>query len=105
MRNDDLIRLRHMLDASREAVSFKSGMASDVLRSDRKLSLALVRCVEMVGEAASRVTDNARAELPAIPWSEIIGMRNLLIHAYFDVDLDTLWNTVTGGYPFIDREA
>lgn len=59
------------------------------------LTFALVRAVEVVGEAASKVTPQGRSELPAIPWTSVVGMRNRLVHAYFDVDLDILWNTVS----------
>jgi uncharacterized protein with HEPN domain len=55
--------------------------------------------VEIVDEAASKLSAEARAELPAVPWSGIVGMRNRLIHAYFEVDLDILWNTVTHALP------
>jgi uncharacterized protein with HEPN domain len=63
------------------------------------LLFALVRAVEIVGEAASRVEGEARETLPDVPWPEIVGMRNRLIHAYFDVDRDILWSTVIQALP------
>mgnify|MGYP001420546498 FL=1 len=80
MLDDDAIRIRHMLDAAREAIGFASGRTSEELTHDRMLLLSLVKCVEILGEAASRVTDATRESLPEIPWRDIISMRNRLIH-------------------------
>jgi uncharacterized protein with HEPN domain len=63
------------------------------------LVFALVRAIEVVGEAASKVSAATRAETAQIPWSKIVGMRSRVVHAYFDVDLDILWNTVTEALP------
>lgn len=63
------------------------------------LLFALVRAVEIIGEAAGKVSPEAQAELPQVPWPALIGMRNRLIHAYFDVDRDILWATVTLSLP------
>lgn len=99
MRKDDEIRLQHMLDAAREAVAFARGRVRGDLDNDRQLVLALVKDVEIVGEAATQVTKPARQQLPEIPWERIVGMRNRLVHAYFDVNLDIVWNTVRGDLP------
>ena len=93
MRNDDLIRLKHMLDASKEALTFTGNKTKDAFFSDRKLVLALVKAIEIVGEAANKVSSECKENLSQIPWMSIIGMRNRLIHAYFDIDLDILWST------------
>ncbi|MDE0096098.1 MAG: DUF86 domain-containing protein [Gammaproteobacteria bacterium] len=82
-----------MLGAAREAVSFMHGRTRDDLDLDRQLVLALGKSIEIVGEAASRVTASSRQDLPQIPWDQIIGMRNRLVHAYFDINLDILWTT------------
>jgi len=95
----DSIRLRHMLDAAREVVSFALGKDRPSLNADRQLTLALVKAVEIIGEAAGKVTEECRQEFPQIPWASIIGMRNRLIHAYFDIDLDILWKTIIEDIP------
>jgi len=95
----DQHRVRHILDAAREAQSFVLGKSRDDLDGNRILSLALVRCIEIIGEAAANITEDGRAEYPAIPWRQVIAMRNRLIHAYFDVDLDRVWDTVTDDLP------
>ena len=99
MRKDDAIRLLHMLDAAREAVAFARGRTRDDLDNDRQLVLALVKDVEIVGEAATQVTEPTRQGLPEIPWERIVGMRNRLVHAYFDINLDIVWKTVQGDLP------
>ena len=68
MRKDDEIRFRHMLDAAREAVSFANGRTRDDLDNDRQLVLALVKDIEIVGEAATQISENTRLRLSEIPW-------------------------------------
>ena len=104
MNESDAIRLRHMLDAAREALSFIAGRSSEDLSRDRMLVLALVKEIEIIGEAGSRISDESRKALPRIPWPKIIAMRNRLIHAYADVDLSIVWNTLTGALPELLRE-
>jgi uncharacterized protein with HEPN domain len=101
MNSADVVRLRHMLDASREAVEFGSSHSPDDLRADRVRALALVRCIEIVGEAASRISPETRNALPALPWADIVGMRNRLIHAYFDVDLTLVCDTISADLPVL----
>ncbi len=99
MQKDDLIRVRHMLEASCEAVSFIHGRTRTDLESNRMLTLSIVKSVELIGEAATRISKESRALHPEIPWADIIAMRNRLIHAYFDIDLDRVWDTVTDDLP------
>jgi uncharacterized protein with HEPN domain len=61
--------------------------------------LALVRCIEIIGEAASRVEPSSRLAIPDLPWPDIIGMRNRLIHAYFDVDIALVCETIRTDLP------
>jgi len=103
MRKDDQVRLRHMLDAAREAVTFVQGRRRADLDSDRMLALSLVKEIEIIGEAANQIAKTAREELPEIPWADIIGMRNRLVHAYFDINLEILWQTVEQDLPPLIR--
>jgi uncharacterized protein with HEPN domain len=96
---DDPVRLRHMLDAAREAISFAQNRTRSDLDNNRMLTLSLVKCVEIIGEAASRITTQRQNELPQIPWAQIIGMRNRLIHGYYDIKLDLVWDTITQDLP------
>lgn len=86
MQPDDRVRLEHMIDAVRSAQNFMRGRARADLDSDLMLLFAVVRAIEIVGEAASRVSADARAAMPGVPWSAVIGMRNRLVHAYFDIN-------------------
>lgn len=88
-----------MLDAIEEALSFARGKDRKHLDQDRMLVLALIKDIEIVGEAASRISDETKQVAPDIPWASITGMRNRLIHAYFDINLDILWQTVTEDLP------
>ena len=99
MRGDDEIRLRHMLDAACEALSFVQGRTRSDLDGDRQLVLELVKEIEIVGEAAAQTTEYLRRELPETPWGRIVGMGNPLVHAYFDINLDILWQTVQADLP------
>jgi uncharacterized protein with HEPN domain len=99
MRKDDGIRLRHMLDAAREAREFARGRTRSDLDANRMLTLSLVKAIEIVGEAAARVSADTRSQCFEIPWSDLTGMRHRLIHGYFDVNLDIVWQTVVEDLP------
>jgi len=99
MRRDDSIRFRHMLDAAKEVMSFAKNKTRKDLDNDRMLTLSLVKSIEIIGEAASKVTDETKKRFPEIPWTNMIAMRNRLIHAYFDIDLDVLWGTIVDDLP------
>jgi uncharacterized protein with HEPN domain len=103
MNPHDRVRLRHALDASNAAMRFVEGRDRADLDTDEMLLFALVRAIEIVGEALSRVTEETRAELPDLPWASIVGMRNRLVHAYFDINRNILWTTVTEAVPQLAR--
>ena len=104
MQSDDAIRLRHMLEAAEKAVEFSVGKTRADLDAEQMLVLALVKCVEIVGEAANKVSDECRQELPTVPWADIVGMRHHLIHGYFDINLDIVWRTVKHELPELITE-
>lgn len=99
MRDDDRIRILHMIDAGREAMEFSSGCCRADLNSNRMLVLSLVKSVEILGEAASKVSEELRNDYPDLPWREMVTMRNRLIHGYFDINLDIVWQTVVTELP------
>ena len=86
MKSDDDIRLRHRLDAATEALRFTSGRQREDLEADRQLTWALIKAIEIIGEAAGQLSEETKTELSNIPWRNIIGMRNRLVHAYFDIN-------------------
>jgi uncharacterized protein with HEPN domain len=101
MHEDDRIRLHHMLDAAQEALGFVAGRDRQDLGTDRMLVLALVKSIEIIGEAGARVSEEGRAATPDVPWLEIVAMRNRLVHAYFDVNLDVVWETERKDLPAV----
>jgi uncharacterized protein with HEPN domain len=102
-RPDDDILLKDMTDHARMAVSAAAGKRRQDLDSDPILAAALERFVEIVGEAASRLSEEARSRLPGVPWFEVIGMRNRLVHGYSAVDRNILWEVVTSDLPALLR--
>ena len=96
---DDLVRVRHMLDAARKAVEFSVNADRNALNSDEKLALSLVRLLEVIGEAANNVSGGFQEKYVEIPWRQIGATRNRLIHGYFDVDLDVVWEIVSVDLP------
>lgn len=92
-------RLRHMLDAAKEAVQFLQGRRRSDLDTERQLALSVVHLLEILGEAASNISEDFRRRHSDIPWSRVAGTRNRLIHGYFDIDLDIVWKIVTTQLP------
>jgi uncharacterized protein with HEPN domain len=88
-----------MLDHAKEAAELIAGKDKVELQHNRVLELALIRLVEIVGEASAKVSSETQAKYPSIPWSQVIGMRNRLIHGYDSVDLDVLWDTIEVDLP------
>jgi len=98
-RHDDQLSLRQMLDHAVEASQLAHGRTRSDLDSDRVFALALTRLLEILGEAAARVSTQTRDRHAGIAWSAIVGLRNRLIHGYDQVDNDVLWNIVDGDLP------
>jgi uncharacterized protein with HEPN domain len=90
-----------MFDAAREALAFVAQRDRADLDHDRMLVLALMKDIEIIGEAANQISESAWTKLPNIPWSDIIGMRHRMVHAYFEINLDILWQTVRSDLPHL----
>jgi len=99
MQRDDIACLHHILDAADKAIFFVKGKARKDLDTDEMLSLSLVRLLEIIGEAANGVSPAFRDRFPNIPWRKMTGLRNRLIHGYFDVNLDIVWDTILEDLP------
>ena len=87
----DRVRLLHMRDAAIDASAYLRGRTRADFDSDSMLLRAVVHCLQVIGEAAARVSDETRASAPQIPWKKIVGMRHILVHVYYDIDADTVW--------------
>lgn len=99
MRSDDRIRLRHLTEAASKAVAYSAAKQREDLDSDELLRLALTKLVEIVGEAAKHISPELQASKPDVPWAAAARMRDRLVHHYFDINLDVLWQTVTEDLP------
>ncbi len=99
MRAEDRTRIQHMLDAGETVAQFIAGRRREDLEGDRMLLFAVVRALEILGEAAGKVSAEARAAAPEIPWGSIVSMRNRLIHGYFDIDTAIVWKTAIEEVP------
>jgi len=97
--HDDAVSLRQMLEHAREASDLVKQRVRADLDQDRVLSLALVQLCQILGEAASRVSAPRRQQHSEVPWPQIIALRNRLIHGYDTIDLDILWQILTGDLP------
>lgn len=98
-RHDPVVALKHMLDHAQKAVALARGRKRTDLDDDLTFNLALTRLVEVIGEAANRVPQEIQTDHPEVAWTEMIGMRNRLIHGYDEVDLDFLWSVVRNDLP------
>jgi uncharacterized protein with HEPN domain len=99
MLKDDLLYLVHMLDTARRAYDKVQDIDRDVYDSDENLRLALAHLVQVIGEAARRVSPQTCTAHPDILWREIIGMRHKIVHDYMSLDEDILWQVVTEDLP------
>jgi uncharacterized protein with HEPN domain len=99
MQSKDRIRVQHILDEAAEACKYAEGISFDEFVEDGKTVRAIMRSIEVIGEAASKISIEFRKEHPDVSWQKIIGMRNRLIHVYFDIDYNIIWKTVKENLP------
>jgi len=100
MRNHSLY-LTDILEALESIQSFVEGMGFEDFKQDNKTSSAVIRKFEVIGEAAKRVPESIKQKYPSVPWKEMAGMRDKLIHFYFGVNYDLLWQTIENRIPEI----
>jgi uncharacterized protein with HEPN domain len=91
---DDRVYLGHMIDTANKAIDFVAGLSREDFDNNEQLRLALTHLLQVIGEAARRVSPDFRATYPTIPWKAIVGMRSKVVHDYLNVDEDVVWNTV-----------
>ena len=90
-----------MLDAARDALDFAQGKTQEDLPQNRMLALAIVKSIQTIGEAAAHVPPETREQYPDIRWTDIVGMRNRLVHSYYEIDLEIVWKTVREDLPLL----
>ncbi|MEE9294799.1 MAG: DUF86 domain-containing protein [Phycisphaerae bacterium] len=98
------VYLQDMLEAARKVHSYTEGLTKEAFATDDRTVDAVVRNLEVLGEAAKGIPDEFRQSHPAIPWKRISGLRDVLIHEYFGIDLDIVWDIVQNKTPPLERE-
>jgi uncharacterized protein with HEPN domain len=91
----DIVPLGDMMDFSRRVITKVTGISRVDFDADENLQLAITHLLQIIGEAAGRVSEAARVEHPEIDWPKIVGMRNRIVHDYRRIDLDVVWETAT----------
>ena len=99
MPQDDLVYIKHAIEAAQKARKFIKDRTRADLDKDEMLALSLVRLLEVIGEAANLVSSEFKKKHPSVPWKKMIGLRNRLIHGYFDINLTIVWDTVDRDLP------
>jgi len=89
-------------DSISEILEFTTGMSFEEFSSDRRTSHAVVRCLEIIGEAVKNIPDTVKARYTEIPWREVAGMRDKMIHEYFGVDLEIVWQSIAEDLPLLE---
>ncbi len=101
---DPLIFIEHILESIGDIESFSHNVSKETLRKNREKLNAIVRSIEIVGEAAKNISGSFKAKYPEIPWKEIVGARDVLIHHYFGIDLNILWNIINKDIPRLKKQ-
>ena len=101
MKRSDLDYIKDILDSIENIEEFVKGMDYDDFLRDAKTQYAVVRALEIIGEAVKNISDDLKSKFPQIPWKAIAGMRDKLIHAYFGVDWEVVWLTIKKDIPKI----
>jgi uncharacterized protein with HEPN domain len=99
MQRDDIFCVNHVMDAAKKALELSKAHTREDMDSHDMLSLSLVRLLEIIGEAATGVSSGFRERYPDVPWKRMVELRNRLIHGYFDINLDIVWDTVVKDLP------
>jgi len=103
--HDNKTRIAHIKEAAQKIIVYTQGKTQKDFEQDEILQLATIRLIEIIGEAAARLTTEFREHHPDMPWQAIIGMRNRLVHAYFAIDYDIVWVTVTKAIPELLKQV
>ena len=104
MKKDDSVYLHHIIDAFVQIEYYADGVSQEEFLRNRLLQDGVIRQLEVMGEAARNLSDDLRNEHPEIPWRQMVGLRNRMIHAYFNIDLQIIWEIVQGDMPVLKEK-
>ncbi len=105
MARDELLYLRHVLDAINTVEEYLRGIDGKQFEATRLLQDGVIRQIEIIGEAVRHVSKDVRKTYPEIPWVDIAGMRDKLIHGYFGVDIEKVWDTAQEDLPVLKQQV
>lgn len=100
----DKAYLQHIIDAISDIERFMENVSQDAFFNNKEKQYAVLRALEIIGEATKNLSEGLRTKYREIPWKDIAGMRNKLIHGYFGVKLELVWGTVTDKLPEFKRQ-
>lgn len=100
----DIIYIYHIRDSINKIYEYTESISEEVFKSKSIYQDSVIRQIEIIGEAASKLSNSFKEKHPDIPWKNIIGMRNKLIHDYFGIDINAVWKTVTSDIPVLKKE-
>ena len=101
---DDLVFLKHIAGAIQRIEEYTKGLSYQPFLTAFLTQDGVIRQIEIIGEASKRISQQTKEKYPALPWKDMVGMRDRLIHGYFGVDLLAVWNTVEKDIPFLKKE-
>lgn len=104
MKKDDSVYLRHIIDSFERIEHYLEGISKEEFFKTGSLQDAVIRQLEIMGEAARNLSDDLRLSNPQVPWRQMVGLRNRVIHAYFEVNLQIIWEIVKGDLPDLKQE-
>lgn len=105
MKKDDTVYLRHILDAIAQIEEYLKGVSREKFLNNHLLQDGVVRELEIIGEASRNLTDEFREKHSHVPWGQIISLRNRITHAYFDVNLDIVWEITQNDLPMLKPQV
>jgi uncharacterized protein with HEPN domain len=105
MAHDEMLYLRHMLDAIDIVEEYLRGVNEDKFKNTRLIQDGVIRQIEIIGEAARHISKDIRKSYPEIPWQDVAGMRDKLIHDYFGVDIEKVWDTACDDLPILRKQV
>ena len=105
MAHDEMLYLRHMLDAIDIVEEYLRGVNEDKFKNTRLIQDGVIRQIEIIGEAARHISKDNRKSYPEIPWQDVAGMRDKLIHDYFGVDIEKVWDTACDDLPILRKQV